>query len=198
MNIYKNGVLLSDNIYESNGTNILIPADIGSSYVYTPGTGNNSCVTGFTVDYSSCNLEEKVYISIKIEWSGFDSSNTNGTFNSWFQGSTYNAVKGAWEWGGRNNVTTALNSVENLGTLLLSSTSGIRVITASCTINSDYPITRTMEHVGIRTDYSNGIGVIKISDLMVIPEKYYVNPAAEGVSLHIGKDYISAGEIYEF
>ena len=199
MSITKQCIITSPNIYESSAMNYVKQSQIGTSFIYTPSTGINSCIEGYTIDFSNCTTGEKIYIRLKVEWNGFDTSNTNGDFSMWFQGDTYHVTNG-WEWAGNPVVAAALSYTSNLKNLVLSSTSGSTILKTSTTIHSDYPSVRKYAHMGIRTDYSNGTGWIRISELEVIPEKYYVPEtfAGEvGASLHIGKDYISAGEIYE-
>ena len=40
----KNGVISSDNIYESSGMNLVQQDQINKIFKYTPTTGNNSCI----------------------------------------------------------------------------------------------------------------------------------------------------------
>lgn len=196
MGITKSGIITSPNICESSAMNYVDERYIGKSFQYTPSTGTNSCLGGFIVNYPNCIPGEKIYISIKVEWNGFDTSNTNGTFSMYFQGATYNVSTGEWEWAGHNNVSYALGG---LTSLVLSSLTGSAILKSSCIIDSQYPSVRTREYLGIRSDYSNGTGWIRISDLEVIPERYYVpkNQIGGSTSLHIGKDYISTGELCE-
>ena len=192
----KNGIVASENIYESSGMNLVQQDQINNKYTYTPGTGNNSCIEGYTVDYSSCKAGEKVYCRIKVEWNGFDTSNTNGTFSMNFQGSNYNNTTSTWEWKVDSIATSALNNAQSLKTLVLSATSGNAVITSNAyTIPSSYPSPYTKSHMGIRTNYSNGTGWIAISELEVIPEKYYTSSSS---ALKVSNNYTSSENIYEF
>ena len=199
MSITKQGIITSPNIYESSAMNYVQQSQVGASFQYTPSTGINSCIGGYTIDFSNCTAGEKIYIRLKVEWNGFDTSNTNGDFSMWFQGDTYHVTNG-WEWAGNPVVAAALSWMYNLKNLVLSSASGSTILKTSTTIHSDYPSVRKYAHMGIRTDYSNGTGWIRISELEVIPEKYYVPEtfAGEvGASLHIGKNYISTRELIE-
>lgn len=196
MSFYKTGVVTTGEFLESSGTNLVQADQINKSFSYTPSTGTNSCLTGYTVDYSDCEAGEKLHIRIKVEWSGFDTSNTAGTFAMWFQGATYNVANAAWEWAGNNMVPPALNSAQDLKTLVLSASSGTKVIETTATVGSHYPGTRTKEHVGIRTDYSNGTGKITISELEVIKDKYYAS--SDTSELRIAENYIAAERFYEY
>lgn len=194
----KNGVISADNIFESDAKNLVIESDIGKTYSYTPTTGVNSCITGFTVDYSNCTAGEKIYARIKVEWSGFDTSNTAGKFAMWFQGATYNVTTDAWEWTGNNIVPAYLGS--SVTNLILSKESGSAIVEVIATVPSVYPGTKTKENVGLRSDYSNGKGTISISDLVVVQEKYYTPSSSlsnSGPAIKIAEDYVVSNELYE-
>ena len=194
----KNGVISSDNIYESSGMNLVQQDQINKIFKYTPTTGNNSCMQGFTVDYSNCKPGEKIYCRIKVEWNGFDESNTDGTFDMRFQGSNYNNITNVWEWKGTSLVANALNLKQPLKTLVLSKTSGTAIIISDeYTIPSDFPDPYIKGFMGIRTDYSNGTGWIAISELEVVQEKYYTSENTDSV-LRISKNnFISCKDIIE-
>lgn len=194
MNITKSGILKSPSINESSGKNLVVESQINSSFSYTPGTGTNSCLQGYMVDLSSCKSGDVVYIRIKMDYSGFNASNTAGTFGMWFQGATYNTSNG-WSWNYGNPITGALGNI----TSIVSGKNGSTTLQKSTTMPSNVPGTVTKVYVGFRSDYSNGTGKITISGLEVIPAKYYVpeNPISGVPSFHLGKDYISAKEIYE-
>ena len=174
MSIQKNGVISTNGLFESEGVNLVVKSQIGKSFSYTPNTGNNSCMEGFTVDFTGCSGINKIYIQLDVEWSGFDESNENGDFNIFFQGSTYNVTGTIYDWTGNNMVINGLNNKKNLKELVLSSSPGTYTYYAECDWSSQYPDTRSKLHVGIRSNYSNGTGTIKISNLVVTPEKYYI------------------------
>ncbi len=196
MGFYKTGVVTTGEFFEGAGTNLVQQDQINKSFSYTPSTGSNATLTGYTIDYSDCVAGEKLHIKIKVEWSGFDTSNTSGTFDMWFQGATYNITNSTWEWAGNNMVPPALNSAQDLTNLVLSASSGTKVIEATATVGSQYPGTRTKEHMGIRTDYSNAKGKITISGLEVIRDKYYTS--SDTSELRVAKDYIAAERFYEY
>lgn len=201
MSFNKNGIISSNNIYEPAGKNLVEESKRGKSYTYTPGTGTNATLhPGFTVDLSDCTTGEKLYIRIKVDWSGFDTSNTAGTFAIWFQGDVYNATTNTWTWNTGNIIAGKLGSGGNITNTLLSATSGSIIFESVATVPSNYKDTITMARLGLRSDYSNGTGTITISDLEVIPEKYYT-PSPEstnsGSALKIADDYIVANRLYE-
>lgn len=195
MSITKGGILKSLSINESSGRNLVIESDRNSSYSYTPGTGANSCVTGYDVDLSSCKPGDTLYIRIRIDYNGLDASNTSGTFKMWFQGASYNSSEG-WNWNHGNLIAGTLGDI----TSIVSGNNGCTILHKSTTVPSSIPAAYTRVYVGLRSDYSNGTGSIKISELEVIPSKYYVpeTPTSNMPSFHLGKGYISAREIYEF
>lgn len=199
MSITKGGILRSLSINESSGRNLVVESDRNSSYSYTPGTGTNSCVTGYDVDLSSCKPGDTLYIRIRVDYNGLDASNTSGTFGIWFQGETYNSSEG-WNWN-HGNIIASLSS-DALGdiTSIVSGNNGCTILHKSVTLSSSVLSAYTMVRVGLRSNYSNGTGSIKISELEVISSKYYVpeTPTSNMPSSHLGKGYISAREIYEF
>ena len=195
MSITKGGILKSLSINESSGRNLVIESNRNSSYSYTPGTGTNSCIDGYDVDLSSCKSGDILYIRIRVDYNGLNASNTSGTFKIWFQGTSYNSSEG-WNWNHGNIITEALGDI----TSIVSGNNGCTILHKSTIVPSSIPAAYTMVYVGLRSDYSNDTGSIKISELEVIPSKYYVpeTPTSSIPSLHLGKEYVSAREIYEF
>ena len=195
MSITKGGILKSLSINESSGRNLVIESNRNSSYSYTPGTGTNSCIDGYDVDLSSCKPGDTLYIRIRVDYNGLDASNTSGTFRVWFQGASYNSSEG-WNWNHGNTITDNLGDI----TSIVSGNNGCTILHKSLTVSSGALSAYTMVRVGLRSDYSNGTGSIKISELEVIPSKYYVpeTPTSNMPSFHLGKEYVSAREIYEF
>lgn len=195
MSITKGGILKSLSINESSGRNLVIESNRNSSYSYTPGTGTNSTVDGYDVDLSSCKSGDILYIRIRVDYNGLNASNTSGTFGIWFQGTSYNSSEG-WNWNHGNIITEALGDI----TSIVSGNNGCTILHKSVTVSSSIPETYSKVRVGLRSDYSNGTGSIRISELEVIPSKYYVpeTPTSNIPSFHLGKEYVSAREIYEF
>ena len=198
MSITKGGILRSLSINESSGRNLVIESDRNSSYSYTPETGTNSCITGYAVDLSSCKPGDTLYIRIRVDYNGLDASNTSGTFRIWFQGASYNSSEG-WNWNHGNIIADTSSDVLGDITSIVSGNNGYTILHKSVTVSSSALSAYTMVRVGLRSDYSNGAGSIKISELEVIPSKYYVpeTPTSSMPSFHLGKEYVSAREIYE-
>ena len=195
MSITKGGILKSLSINESSGRNLVIESNRNSSYSYTPGTGTNSCIDGYDVDLSSCKSGDILYIRIRVDYNGLNASNTSGTFKIWFQGTSYNSSEG-WNWNHGNLIASTLGDI----TSIVSGNNGCTILHKSVTVSSSIPETCSKVRVGLRSDYSNGTGSIKISELEVIPSKYYVpeTPTSNMPSFHLGKEYFSFREIYEF
>lgn len=174
LNLSKSGVLKSESFFESNGMNQQWRSRLGDeytkSYSYTPTTADNSCIEGYVVWTESLKVSDQFTISIDVSWSGFDSSNTSGTFDMWFQGSQRKDT--TWGWTTGNPFADALNVTQDLGVLMLSATSGRKTITANATISTTYVKQYNAFRLGIRSDYSNGSGTVTISNLKIIPHKY--------------------------
>lgn len=169
----KNGNLICSEIFESSCMNV----SPQSSISYTPGTGNNSCMQFNIPDLVS---GASYYLDITVEWSGgFDTSNTNGTFSLRCQGSTYN--NGSWNWNQGNAMTSAVNNAFGgsfTSTVLGSASGSIRKI-VKFTVGSE----QTGLGLGARSNYSNGNGKLTYKNLMIIPEKYFVNQSISSAKM---------------
>ena len=131
-------------------------------------------------------LNVKYCIECTLTWSGFDESNTNGTFDMCFQGSQNNGV-----WTYSNPMTAALNQIKRPKAAVLSSSSGSYRYKTSF-INTNPEIKRL--GLSIRTDYSNGQGTVSISDVVIVPERYYVS---DKIKARFSEDFVSCNEIIE-
>lgn len=176
--------LIEDNALEKvslNKTGILTakdftePADlceqITSSATYTPTTETNSCINPFTVYQDTLIAGDTVTIELDILWEGFDTSNTAGTFNMYFQGALYSDSTATWT---SNPYTNALNSAQNLKTLVLSKTSGIYHYVATTGALSASNLSYDRVNIGIRSNYSNGTGKITIQNCHAYNTKDYI------------------------
>ena len=193
LNLNKQGILKSESFFESNAMNQQWRSILGDEatkvFSYTPTTAQNSCMEGYVVWTEILKSDEPFFISIDVEWSGFDNSNTSGTFDMWFQGSQRKNT--TYGWTTSNPFTEALNNAQDLGTLVLSASSGRKTITTTGTYYSwlaDYNVFR----LGIRSDYSNGVGKVTISNLKIIPQKY--NTFADS-KVQVGKPKVNDMEI---
>ena len=116
---------------------------------------------------------KKAKISMTVEWNGFDTSSTAGTFDIRFQGAVL-LQNGTTSWtnpaGASNQACTALMNAKNLKTLVLSATSGSynyeTEFTIKCGTGDDFAAGHV---VSMRADYSNGTGWIKFSNIKVTP-----------------------------
>ena len=179
---------------ESSGANILGTEFIGQTYSYTPSTGSNATMNTVYADVSNLQPGEKVWVKVDVEWSGFDTSNTSGTFALFFQGDHYSIANDKWEWTGSNAICSALNSAASsnrLTGLVLSQTSGKTTLITSFT-STAYPNTYNKVRIGVRSDYSNGVGSFTMSNIEVIPDKYYIDK-----TFKIGKTYLTTNQIIE-
>jgi hypothetical protein len=188
--ISKNGIVSSNNLYESKAMNIANSSYIGS---YTPGTGTNSCLNQLMIPFTDYTEKTTFHIRVLVTYSGFDTSNENGIFDMWFQGDVRKVSDNTTTWN-NNYMTSKLNNYKNLKVLVLSSESGIFQYDTTFTIPASWFETYNGIRLGIRSDYSNGTGKITISNVEVMPEKYYIGG---GTALRVGEDYIAVNEFYE-
>lgn len=194
MSITKQGIITSPNIYESSAMNLHYGSNSGDRdsmvYTFTPSTEDNSCMRDIIIHGELYPQYTKMHARFKVTWNGFD--NSSGNFNIYFQG-YYQKSDGTINWS--TPLGDSITSKADIHGLVLSSSSGEYIY------DFIFDNVAYTTHEGIRSNYSNGTGTLKFSDFIVIPEKYYVpstpHTSGNSVSLHIGKDYISAGEIYE-
>lgn len=194
MNVTKSGLVSSANIYESKALNVQYNTNYGdadgSKYPFTPTTGINSCMRDIVVHGEKYPSDIPMHARFKVSWSGFDRSNTAGEFSMYFQGH-YQRSDGTTNWW--TPLGDAATNVQDLGALVLSASSG------SYVYDFTYNNLSSLSHEGFRCNYSNGTATITISDVIVVPVKYYVpeSPTSNIPSFHMGKDYISARDYYE-
>lgn len=175
--IGKNGNISSTSLYEPNA--MLINKKYSASYTPTKGA-NNNCMTCESI----IGFEEgkKYYVELVISWNGFK-TDVASNFSISVQGSNYTGT--AWAWQGVNPLCNAIISCFSSGlkNLVLSADKGSFVVKAFFTAN-----TYTGYQLGIRTNYSNGIGNIGISNLKIIPAEYAIdNVTTSGM---FGKDKV--------
>lgn len=167
VSLSKTGILTAKDFSE--------PADlceqITSSATYTPTTETNSCINPFTVYQDTLIAGDTVTIELDILWEGFDTSNTAGTFNMYFQGALYSDSTATWT---TNPYANALNSAQNLKTLVLSKTSGIYHYVATTGALSASNLSYDRVNIGIRSNYSNGTGKITIQNCHAYNTKDYI------------------------
>lgn len=193
-----NGVITSNDIIECGGYN-LVYKDYRGDWdnvinSITFNTGTNHCLMAGYIWYSEMVSGEMYRLLMDIEWDGFDTSNTNGTFQLFPQEyRTYKDGTVQW-WNAR--VTDVLAACYIRHTVL-SSTSGRKSINVPFSYDSS--VNRMNEikytYLHFRSDYSNGVGRLTIKNFRVIPEKYYCSSDTD--ALKMNNDYLSVKNIIE-
>lgn len=192
-NINKKGIWTTSIFHELYGLNI---AKVVSNvqHTYIPTTGQNSCINPYYVLFSDFGLGEKVRIIMEVSYEGFDTSNTDGTFNITFQGAKRNA-DGTGSWNGANEVTNALNNYQSLKNIVLSQPSGFFIYNTTFVISENFYNTYVGCNIGVRSDYSNGVGKLTMHEPVIFPDKYYID--ANSV-VRQADDFLSCKEIIEY
>lgn len=164
-----NAVLSAKELHEFDSQNLCYITTYGDApleYGYTPSTENNSKFEFYRIHQDTLQIGDIVVIDIDFEWSGgFDTSNTNGTFDLYFQGECRKKDDTTAYWV-TNEYTNSLNSIKRPKELVLSSESGIFHYTAKRTVTAsmlDYDII----FIGLRSNYSNGKGKVSFKNLCV-------------------------------
>lgn len=179
MAINKNGILTSNNINESLGTNML-----NNAYKYTRAnpyvlTGSSGDIIATTDMFTRVVSGETYYLSCKVSpaWSSSHgySDASKGKATIWlYLSKTYNKDNYGYD-----------------SPILFTSTSAITEGVWKYTIPAGY----NMARIRLNT-YSNGTDSVtcKFWDISLIPEKYYIG---NGVGSKIGNDYASSNQLYE-
>jgi len=168
-NISKQGIVKTNEIIESDAMNEFD----GGDYSYTPSTGQNSCMNiGKWMVPETASAGDLYRLQCDVIYSGFDRSNTSGTFSMWWQGAVYDKTTSSWKWAGNNPITAALNGQSSPTTVVLTATSGIYHYDVAFAIPTNNITTYTGMNIDLRSDYSNGTGKITLKNMKVIPEKY--------------------------
>ncbi|MDD3121936.1 MAG: hypothetical protein PHC62_00305 [Candidatus Izemoplasmatales bacterium] len=194
--ITKSGNCITNNFYESSAIQIAYNQEQGDrdkpyAYTFKPSRNNNSSISISPVHIDG---NTGLYrVMLKVEWVGFDTSNTDGTFDIYFQGDVWRYSVGAWSWssGMSNYMINPLRTQQNLKNLVLSSESG------SYNFNTTFNVLDAdcyMLRLGMRSNYSNGMGTITVSDIQVMPEKYYTGGNEK---LRAGEDYVACNNFIE-
>lgn len=164
-----NAVLSAKEFHEFDSQNLCYITTYGDApleYGYTPSTENNSKFEFYRIHQDTLQIGDIVVIDLDFEWSGsFDTSNTNGTFDLYFQGECKKKDDTTAYWV-TNEYTNSLNSIKRPKELVLSSESGIFHYTAKQTVTTsmlDYDII----FIGLRSNYSNGKGKVSFKNLCV-------------------------------
>lgn len=171
VNLSNTGIISSGEFIEMGSCDFIEKAS-GYTEYWTPTTANNSNIFLYNIDLDNLNVGDAIVVELDFEWNGFDESNTDGTFYIYFQCACYKHEDETeyWEIG---NISDALNKVVSPKTLVLSSTVGYYHYIAEATIteiNKEY----NYATIGIRSDYSNGTGTIRITNGHVFKKSDYL------------------------
>lgn len=187
--IKKNGNAIVPNLYECKAMSIFVDGNgmaLQNSVTYIPSTGSNSCMPERVVTVTP---NVKYYIECTLTWNGFTKTNSGGTFDMWFQGTQND------DWGNANPVTVALNDIKRPRDVVLSKTTGVYTYKATFTSTST---SITKFGISMRSDYSNGTAWVTLSDILIVPEKYYIDLlSSNSVNTKFHNTYISCNEIIE-
>lgn len=185
--IKKNGNAITSNLYECKAMSIFVDGNgmaLQNSVTYTPNTGSNSCMPERVVTVTP---NVKYYIECTLTWNGFTSTNSGGTFDMWFQGTQNDG------WTTGNPVADSLNNIKRPRDVVLSKTTGVYTYKATFTSTSI-----TKFGISMRSDYSNGTAWVTLSDILIVPEKYYIDLlSSNSVKTKFHNAYISCNEIIE-
>lgn len=171
VNLSNTGIISSGEFIEMGSCDFIEKAS-GYTEYWTPTTANNSNIFLYNIDLDNLNVGDIIVVELDFEWNGFDESNTDGTFYIYFQCACYKHGDETeyWETG---NISDALNKVVSPKTLVLGSTVGYYHYIAEATIietNKEY----NYATIGIRSDYSNGTGTIRITNGHVYKKSDYL------------------------
>lgn len=175
--IYKNGNIEKQNFYESDAMMINKVTEGG----YTPKANkSNVCIL---IERLSLEPAKQYYVELTFSWGGFK-NNAADNFDTRLQGAR--KINGTYVWASTNYLTQRINYALtgepwSLRSLILSSDSGSKTVATSFTMQDNC----TGYELGFRTDYSNGTGWVKLSNIKIIPAEYYVNSSLSlSLSLH--------------
>ena len=180
----KEGLVYGSHLSESGGTQRLfnnytdmIPVDSNhSTKTFTPTTAQNSTVAWY---YFECIPDmRKYHITMVLEWGGFENITTDKPdFGAWFQGTARKTDRSGNEWTA-SSFTTALNNHKRPDTLAKDNASGIYLYDIDFEMSSYYTDEYIGQHLGLRSDYSNGTGWFRISKVRVYPADEHMEDTA--------------------
>ena len=197
---YKTGIINTSEFIESDASSVVVDVNTYTKklvlpYSYVPAKDtNNSCLRIVSVEYdtSTMNANTVLHIVIEVSWSGFDDSSTAGTFD--FNWNSYRLKRedGSTVWS--SPLCNALNAKQNLKSLVLSSTSGTYTYDIWYTPGQSCIDTYSYENMGVRANYSNGIGRFSINKVSAVPKKYYTDSIT---SQRFANNYTATQEFIE-
>lgn len=171
----KTTMFFNSGLTESGGTQRLFnnytsmnPVDSNhSTRTFTPTTARDSTVAWYYFEVIPG--IQTYHVRMTLEWGGFtDITTTNPDFGAWFQGTARRADGTGNEWTA-SSFTTALNNHKQPGALAKASASGSYLYDIDITMSQYYPDEYIGQHLGLRSDYSNGTGWFRISKIYIYP-----------------------------
>lgn len=141
------------------------------SYAYVPTTGTNNTLHKLIIDLSNA-TPGTYYATLDVDWVGFDSSNTDGTFNLYFHTSGTKKSDGTGVWSDVIGINNALHKQANPLILVTQHPSGKFHYRVNLNITQTHLDTYRMVTLGLRSDYSNGTGWIRLSNFHVYKSQY--------------------------
>ena len=161
----------------------------GQSFSFTPSTDNNSTYQFLRVHVED-DPNQNYHLSMTVDWNNFDRSNTSGTFTIYWQEYYYDNSDSSYKWG-NTTIGNALNADMELINMVLSAGSGIYQYEVDFKTSSKV----SNGYLRVRSNYSNGIGTIKFSNISIIPKKYYFSE--NGSKAKIWNNKLIANQIIE-
>ena len=159
VNLSNTGIISSGEFIEMGSCDFIEKTSLYTEY-WTPTAIDNVTTTSYFVSFDNLEVGDVVVVELDLEWNGFDESNTDGTFNIFFQGAHFKDGTAYWI---TNNITNSLNDTAHPKTLVLGSTVGYYHYVAESTI-TDVDKTYDSIRIGMRSNYSNGTGTIRITN----------------------------------
>ena len=159
VNLSNTGIISIGEFIEMGNYDFIEKTSLYTEY-WTPTAIDNVTTTSYFVSFDNLEVGDVVVVELDLEWNGFDESNTDGTFNIFFQGAHFKDGTAYWI---TNNITNSLNDTAHPKTLVLGSTVGYYHYVAESTI-TDVDKTYDSIRIGMRSNYSNGTGTIRITN----------------------------------
>lgn len=197
---YKTGVVSTSDFLESKGTSIVrtnsgdIKLALPYTYVPAKDTDNTALRPVYAdIDNNIVTPSTVFRIIVDVSWSGFDDSSTAGTFGASWSHQNIKREDGSGAWT-TSPFCAALANQQNLKNLLLSATSGTYHYDTTLTLSQSFIDTYSRSGIGVRINYSNGVGRISFNNIWVIYEKY---STTSNIKQRFGKQYIATEEFIE-
>ena len=145
--------------YTNNNANVTYnPSE--AYWEYTPANADNQCLNA--VYFQMIPGITTYHIDFTLTWSGM--SDLSSSFGGGFQGASFPG--GVWT---SNFPCTALNNQAYPSTLMKNSASGQRIYSTTFTLGDSWMESYTGCYIGIRMNYSNGTGKVRMSNVRIYP-----------------------------